>query len=183
MQKGAEKSLVLITGGCRSGKSDVAQQMAEQIPGDRLFIATCPCLDSEMAERIRQHQEARQGRGWQSREEEMDPSQVIASAAPGTTIVLDCLTLWISNLMHAAGLAGSRLTEADIVPLGEQLARTALQHQGAVIMVSGEVGLGIVPENQEARLYRDLVGRCNRVMAAHADQVFFVSCGLPLQLK
>jgi adenosylcobinamide kinase/adenosylcobinamide-phosphate guanylyltransferase len=178
-----ENSLVLITGGCRSGKSDFAQQLAEATPGPRLFIATCPCLDAEMEQRIRQHQLARQNRGWQSVEEEIRPGRIIAGARAGTTILLDCLTLWIANLLHAAEQEKRSLTEAVLIPLCEDLASTALNHDGLVIMVSGEVGLGIVPEHPQARIYRDLAGRCNRIMAAHASQVFFMSCGLPLQLK
>jgi len=183
MAEEMKNSLVLITGGCRSGKSDLAQQMAEKHPGPRLFLATCPCLDAEMEERISKHKEMRAGRGWQCVEEEIHLDHIIAGAGANTTIVVDCLTLWISNLLHAAEQAGSQLSEADIILLCERLADSATAHQGLVIMVTGEVGLGIVPENQQARLYRDLVGRCNRIMASHAAQVFFISCGLPIKLK
>jgi adenosylcobinamide kinase/adenosylcobinamide-phosphate guanylyltransferase len=175
--------LVLITGGCRSGKSAFAQQMAEKHSVPRLFLATCPCLDTEMEERIRKHKEMRSGRGWQSVEEEIHLDRIITGAGDETAIVIDCLTLWISNLLYAAGQQNRELTETDMVPLCEDLAGAARSHQALVIMVTGEVGLGIVPENRQARLYRDLVGRCNQIMAGQADQVFLMSCGLPLRLK
>ena len=178
-----KNTLVLVTGGCRSGKSDFAQQLAERVDGPRLFVATCPCTDKEMADRIRLHQEARLQAGWQTVEEPVAPAESIRQAGEGTTIVLDCLTLWISNLLIATAERGPLLTERELIPMVNELARAAGNHCGLVIMVSGEVGQGIVPENALARRYRDLVGRCNRCMAAHADQVFLVSCGIPLQLK
>jgi len=181
--KATKNTLILVTGGCRSGKSDFAQQIAERIDGPHLFIATCPCTDNETAERIRLHQEARIQAGWQTIEEQISLEKSIHQARQGTTIVIDCLTLWISNLLFDADNRGALLTEQELIPRVNDLGRAAGQHCGTVIMVSGEVGQGIVPENQLARRYRDLVGRCNRCVAAHADQVFLVSCGIPLQLK
>ncbi len=178
-----KNTLILVTGGCRSGKSDFAQQLAEGLDGPLLFIATCPCTDKEMADRIRLHQKARLKAGWRTIEEPVAPAESIRQAGAGTTIVLDCLTLWISNLLVDTDSRGSLLTEKELIPLVNELAEAAGNHCGLVIMVSGEVGQGIVPENALARRYRDLVGRCNRCMAARADQVFLVSCGIPLQLK
>ncbi len=175
--------LVLITGGCRSGKSGFAQQLAENIPGERVFIATCPCLDEEMALRITRHQQDRRNKGWQTVEEPMVPVDVINAAEPGTTVLLDCLTLWISNLLFAAEKEGRELTEDLMTQEASRLATAACTHEGTVLMVTNEVGLGIVPENRLARQYRDLVGRCNQTLAAAADQVYLVSCGIPLQLK
>ena len=182
-KKGTKNALILVTGGCRSGKSDFAQQVAEGIDGPHLFIATCPCTDKEMADRIRLHQEARVQAGWQTIEEQISPENSIRQAEQGTTIVIDCLTLWINNLLFDADNRGELLTEHELIPRVNDLAHDAVQHCGTVIMVTGEVGQGIVPENMLARRYRDLVGRCNRCMASHADQVFLVSCGIPLQLK
>jgi len=175
--------LILITGGCRSGKSGFGQQLAEGIPGERLFIATCPSLDEEMAGRISRHQQDRKNKGWQTVEEPLVAADVINAAAPGMTILLDCLTLWISNLLFAAENEGRELTEDLMTVEASRLAAAARNHEGTVLMVTNEVGLGIVPENALARRYRDLVGRSNQILASTADQVYLVSCGIPLQLK
>jgi len=175
--------LILITGGCRSGKSGFGQRLAEDIPGHRLFIATCPCLDDEMGSRITRHQRDRKNKGWQTVEEPLTPADVVRAAEPGSTILLDCLTLWISNLLFAAEQEGRELTEDLMTQEASRLATAARHHDGTVLMVTNEVGLGIVPENTLARRYRDLVGRCNQTLASAADQVYLVSCGIPLQLK
>ena len=175
--------LILISGGSRSGKSAFAQQMAEDIPGDRLFIATCPRTDPEMEERIRLHIQARQGRDWQSVEEPLHPEQIFSSCAPDTTLLLDCLTLWVNNVMYDREKSEKEVDESYIAVLAEKLAQAALDYPGTVIMVTGEVGLGIVPDNPLARRYRDLVGQCNQVVASYADEVYLVSCGIPIQIK
>ena len=173
----------MITGGSRSGKSLFAQNMAEGMCGPRLFIATCPRTDPEMEERINRHIDERQGRGWLSVEEPLEPGNVLKSCAPETIVLLDCLTLWVSNLMHDAEKSKKKLCEDDISRRAEELARQVKKHLGPVIMVSGEVGLGIVPENALARRYRDLVGQCNQVVARFADKVYLVSCGIPVRIK
>ncbi len=175
--------LVLVTGGSRCGKSDFAQQMAEALAGPRIFLATCPEVDDEMGERIRRHRELRQDRGWQTIEEPLDPAAVIARCPDGTTLLLDCLTLWVSNLMYKADLQERHLDEEEVRQRAEELAAAARAHAGTVIMVTNEVGMGVVPDNRQARLYRDLVGRCNQCIARAADRVYLVSCGIPLQLK
>jgi len=175
--------VILISGGSRSGKSAFAQQMAEQIEGPRLFVATCPHTDPEMDERIRRHQQDRQGRGWHTAEEPLLLVEEIHSCKPGTTVLIDCLTLWINNLMYEAEQREQKIDEDQVVRQAEILGRAAGARQGTVIMVTNEVGSGIVPDNPMARLYRDLVGRCNQVVAWTADQVFLVSCGIPLQIK
>ena len=175
--------LILITGGSRSGKSAFGQQMAEGIDGARIFLATCPQTDPEMTERIRRHQADRQGRGWQSVEEPLQLAEQLAGLAPETTVLIDCLTLWVNNLQYEAEKAGQEINEEQVAEQAAELARTAGEHRGTVIMVTNEVGLGIVPDNSMARRYRDLVGRCNQVIGAAADKVFLVSCGIPLCLK
>ncbi len=133
--------------------------------------------------RIYRHQQARENKGWKTVEEPYAPADLIATTAAGTTILLDCLTLWISNLLFAAEKSGEKLTEERMARLSQELVTAAGRHDGCVLLVTNEVGLGIVPENPLARTYRDLVGRCNQRIAAGADQVYLVSCGLPLQLK
>lgn len=178
-----EANLTLITGGSRSGKSAFAQQQAEQIDGPRLFIATCPRIDPEMDERIHRHQLDREGLGWQTAEVPLCLSEELERTPAGTTVLIDCLTLWINNLMYEAEQKKQEISEDKITVLAEDLARAARKHQGRIFLVSNEVGLGIVPDNPQVRRYRDLVGRCNQIIAAFADQVFLVSCGLPMQLK
>ena len=175
--------LILITGGSRSGKSAFAQQKAEQIGGQKIFIATCPHTDPEMDERIRRHQQDRQGRGWQTVEEPIQLTEQLCSFTQGVTILIDCLTLWINNLMYAAEQENSELTEDQAAEAAQQLADTASFCEGTVILVTNEVGSGIVPDNAMARHYRDLVGRCNQVIARQADQVFLVTCGIAQQIK
>jgi adenosylcobinamide kinase/adenosylcobinamide-phosphate guanylyltransferase len=175
--------LILITGGSRSGKSAFAQQLAEGIIGSRVFLATCPQTDPEMTERIRRHQADRKNRGWQSVEEPLQPAKQLVGLAPETTVLIDCLTLWVNNLQYEAEKAGREILEDQVAEQAAELARIAGQHRGTVIMVTNEVGLGIVPDNALARRYRDLVGRCNQVIGAAADKVFLVTCGIPLQIK
>ncbi len=175
--------ITLITGGSRSGKSAFAQQQAEQINTPRLFIATCPRIDPEMDERIHRHQQDREGLGWQTAEVPLRLAEELERTPAGTTVLIDCLTLWINNLMYEAEQQEQEVSEDQMSTLAEELARAARNHQGQVFIVTNEVGLGIVPDNPLVRRYRDLVGRCNQVIAAFADHVFLVSCGISLQIK
>lgn len=174
--------IILITGGARSGKSRHAQAMAETLPGPRLFVATSPVIDDEMHQRIARHQTDRQGQGWRTVEEELRPAAALAGNPEAAVVLLDCLTLWISNLLFAAE-EPEYFTEAMIAELAAELLAAARHHPGTVFIVTNEVGLGIVPENPLARRYRDLVGRCNQTIAAGADRVDLVTCGIPLTLK
>ncbi len=173
----------MITGGSRSGKSAFAQQMAESLPGPRLFVATCPVIDEEMQERIRLHQEARDPGKWQTREEILQLEKTLEENQTSTTVLIDCLTLWINNLMYDAVKMKQTINEHIVADRVGMLINMSRQRSGTVIFVTNEVGLGIVPENTSARLYRDLTGRCNQCMGRSADKVFLVSCGIPLQLK
>jgi adenosylcobinamide kinase/adenosylcobinamide-phosphate guanylyltransferase len=174
--------IILITGGARSGKSRHAQALAEALPGPRLFLATSPVIDGEMRERISRHQADRQGQGWDTVEEELHPAEVLAGNPEAEVVLLDCLTLWVSNLLFAAE-EPEYYTEAMIAGLAGSLAIAARQRTGTVLIVTNEVGLGIVPENPLARRYRDLIGRCNQIIAAAADRVDLVVCGIPLTIK
>ncbi|NTV14685.1 MAG: bifunctional adenosylcobinamide kinase/adenosylcobinamide-phosphate guanylyltransferase [Desulfobulbaceae bacterium] len=174
--------IILITGGARSGKSRHAQALAETYPGQRLFLATSPVIDGEMRSRIERHQADRQGREWCTVEEELCPGAVLAAYPEAEVVLLDCLTLWVSNLLFAAP-APEYYSEAMVAELAGELAAAARQRQGVVLLVTNEVGLGIVPENPLARRYRDLVGRCNQTIAAAADRVDLVTCGIPLTIK
>lgn len=175
--------LILVTGGARSGKSDYALQLAQSLPSPRCFIATCPVVDSEMEERIVHHREERMGTEWQTVEEQTDIAAILRARRDDSVCLIDCLTLWVNNLMYLAEQSKKTFTDSEMRQQCDLLIDAVNDHQGTVICVTNEVGLGIVPDNPAARLYRDLVGRCNRMMAAAATEVTLVSCGIPLQLK
>ena len=164
----------LILGGARSGKSRHAQSLAEAFDGDLIFIATGEAYDEEMAERIDRHR-ADRGPRWNTIEAPLALGDAIrAHAAPDRLLLIDCLTLWVSNLMHAG---------RDIGGATDDLIAAMRDAQGPVILVSNEVGLGIVPDNALARRFRDEAGRVNQAVAAAASEVSFVAAGLPLRLK
>ncbi len=174
--------LILITGGCRSGKSAHAQQWAESLPGRRAYVATCPVVDDEMRQRIDRHQQDRRDRGWETIEEQTDLVGVLRGNDHDVLLV-DCLTLWINNLMFEAEKQQQTVDEDQIADQCRAVLEVCRKHPGTILFVTNEVGQGIVPENPLARRYRDLVGRCNQVIAAEVDNVTLVSCGIPLTLK
>ncbi len=162
----------LILGGARSGKSARALALAGEPP--HVFIATAEALDGEMRERIALHQAGR-GENWGLVEEPLELAEAVrAHAAEGTTLVVDCLTLWLSNLMHQ---------ERDVEAETETLVAALAAAPGRVVLVSNEVGMGLVPVNTLGRDFRDAQGRLNQRIADVADHVEFVAAGLPLVLK
>ena len=174
--------IILATGGSRSGKSGYAQNIAESLTGKRAFVATCPTPskeDAEMLERVTRHRQDRLEAEWDTIEEEIDLRRVMKGYNDVNVLLIDCLTLWISNLMHLT----PDISEEEIASICRELIRLSKQRRGTVIFVTNEVGCGVVPENGIARKFRDLTGRCNQVMAEGADEVIFFSCGLPLFLK
>jgi adenosylcobinamide kinase/adenosylcobinamide-phosphate guanylyltransferase len=175
--------IILVTGGCRSGKSAYAERLAELLPSPRLYVATAPVCDEEMQRRIDEHRRARQGRGWETIEEQLDLIGVFSANGQYNVVLVDCVTLWVNNLMYYADRDGRRITEANVAGLCDGVLKAAGTCRGTVIFVSNEVGLGVVPENEQARRYRDLVGRANQLIAARADAVTLVCCGIPIPLK
>ncbi len=162
----------LILGGARSGKSARALVLAGGPP--HVFIATAEALDGEMRDRIALHRTAR-SESWALVEEPLELAAAIrANAADGTTVVVDCLTLWLSNLMHH---------ERDVEAETESLIAALAAAPGRVVLVSNEVGMGLVPVNALGRDFRDAQGRLNQRIAGAADHVEFVAAGLPLVLK
>ena len=165
---------LLVLGGARSGKSAYAQGLAEACGPERLYLATAGAGDEEMAARIARHR-ADRGRGWATLEEPLEVARALgAEARPGRVVVVDCLTLWLSNVMLAGRDPGQAV--AGLIRAIEGLA-------GPAILVSNEVGLGIVPEHRLGREFRDWQGRANREIAAACDAAVFIAAGLPLQLK
>jgi len=175
--------VILITGGARSGKSGFAQRLAEALPGDRAFVATCPVLDGEMTARIARHRADRAGRGWRTVEEPLDLPAALALLAATPVVLIDCLTLWVNNLLHQAATDGRALGENEVVPELDRLVAALAAHPGMVILVTGEVGWGIVPANELARRFRDVAGRVNQRVAAAADRVVLMVSGLPMAVK
>ncbi|MCY2992629.1 MAG: bifunctional adenosylcobinamide kinase/adenosylcobinamide-phosphate guanylyltransferase [Planctomycetota bacterium] len=175
--------MVLVTGGCRSGKSAYAQRLAESLPSPRLFVATCPVTDEEMRLRIEMHQQSRLGRGWETVEEQVELITVFRRYGEYEVVLVDCLTLWVNNLMYYAEQAGRPSRERNTAETCRELLAAARQRRGTVIFVTNEVGLGVVPDNAMARRYRDLVGRVNQTIAAEADTVTLLTCGIPWHLK
>lgn len=170
--------LAFICGGAKSGKSSYAQTLAEACPGPRLYVATAEALDDEMHSRIARHQELR-GPQWQTREEPLDLAAVLEEADGNYGVILvDCLTLWLSNLL-------TRPPQQQINPAMEidRLVTTLNTLKTPLLLVSNEVGGGIVPDNALAREFRDLSGSLNQRLAQLADRVVLVVCGLPLVLK
>lgn len=166
--------VTLVLGGARSGKSHHAEQLAESQPGDCVYLATATVGDAEMAARIALHQ-ARRGRRWHTHEAPLDLTAALAATtSPKAVVLVDCLTLWLSNVLFA---------ELDVENQCEQLITALPELAGPVIFVSNEVGLGIVPDNALARRFRDEAGRLNQAVAAAAQSVVFMAAGLPLVMK
>jgi adenosylcobinamide kinase/adenosylcobinamide-phosphate guanylyltransferase len=175
--------IILITGGSRSGKSTYAQNIAESISGIRTYIATCPYIDEEMEERIRKHKESRRGSSWKTIEETVDLAGALRASNESRVILVDCLTLWINNLMYAAEQRGDGFSEELISTLSKEIIHVSRDLPGTVIFVTNEIGLGIIPDNPISRRYRDIAGRCNQIMAGCADTVVFMISGIPLIIK
>jgi adenosylcobinamide kinase/adenosylcobinamide-phosphate guanylyltransferase len=174
-RKGRSK-LILVLGGAASGKSQVALDLAGQV-GPRAFVATGQALDSEMKVRIERHQATRSS-GWETAEVPADLAEWFSgNGQTYQTIVIDCLTLWLSNLQ------GRRLRDVAVAEVTANLLRAIRATKARVVIVSNELGLGLVPATKSVRAFRDLAGRVNQQVAAEADEVYLTISGLPLRLK
>jgi len=166
--------LLLVLGGARSGKSRYAERAIEASAGGGLYLATGAAGDPEMAARVAEHR-ARRGPAWSTIEEPIEIARRIETEARrDRPILVDCLTLWLSNLTHAGH---------DVAAETERLVAALTTARGPVVLVASEVGLGIVPETPLARAFRDHAGRLNQRVAAAADRVVFVAAALPMLLK
>ncbi len=165
--------LTLVLGGARSGKSRYAESVVMASRPPWLYVATAEPFDDEMAARIAEHR-GRRGRDWQTIETTLDLAGAISAAPASGTILVDCLTLWLSNLM---------LKQRDIDAEIERLETAIKARNAPVVLVSNEVGFGIVPGDAQARQFRDLQGRLNQRIATHVDRVVLVVAGLPIFVK
>jgi adenosylcobinamide kinase/adenosylcobinamide-phosphate guanylyltransferase len=166
--------LTLVLGGARSGKSRHAEDLVTATAPPWSYIATAQAFDDEMTARIAQHRE-RRAPGWRTIEAPRDLAGAIAAhAGSGQALLIDCLTLWLSNVM---------LAEADVDAACDLLVDALARAGGPIVVVSNEVGLGIVPDNALARRFRDAQGRLNQQVAASADRVVLMAAGLPLRMK
>ena len=174
--------IIFITGGTRSGKSSFAEKRALEFGGPLGYLATAQTLDDEMNERVRRHRE-RRGDEWHTSEEPINLSQALADCdGEYKAILVDCITLWLSNLLcmyEESGGDCEELIQEDVL----RLKNTLQSMVTPVILVSNEVGQGIVPDNRLARLFRDIAGITNQALAAAADEVHVVISGIPLRLK
>jgi adenosylcobinamide kinase/adenosylcobinamide-phosphate guanylyltransferase len=167
-----EAKLTLVLGGARSGKSRFAERLITAMPPPWIYVATAEPRDGEMAERIAAHR-SRRGESWQTVEAPRDPAAVLAASA-NKPLLVDCLTLWLSNLL---------LAEADIEAEIARLEGALAAVTAPTVLVTNEVGYGIVPDYPLGRRFRDLQGLLNQRIAALADRVVLVVAGLPLAIK
>lgn len=169
--------IILVTGGARSGKSLVAEELTERFGAPLGYLATAQAGDSEMSERIKLHQE-RRGDNWQTMEEPLDLCGVIGGHdGHFNAVLVDCLILWLSNLLLHHNAPAPVLAEV------RRLTSLFPKLNTSLVVVTGEVGMGIVPENSLARSYRDLAGEANQMIAAVADEVYLTVCGIPTKIK
>ena len=165
--------LTFVLGGARSGKSRHAEALIEALPPPWAYIATAQAWDDEMAQRIAEHR-ARRSADWVTIDAPLDLPDAIRGLPSGQPVLVDCLTLWLTNLI---------LAERDTAAAGAALVDACAGAMGPVVMVSNEVGLGIVPDNALARRFRDEAGRLHQAIAARAGRVVFMVAGLPMRVK
>ncbi len=172
------RKIVFITGGARSGKSSFALREASLITGRKVFIATAEAADHEMKERMERHQRDR-GPGWETYEEPLHVAKAIEEVSGKyDVVVLDCLTIWLSNIMFA----GSDV-DREIEYLIAAIKRFSGKSSGRLFIVSNEVGMGIVPVNEMARRFRDHAGMLNQKVAEAAGEVYWTVAGIPVRIK
>jgi len=181
-EAGVRRTVTLVTGGARSGKSRFARDLAARYLGRRAFIATAEAMDDEMRDRIRRHREER-GELYATVEEPIDLAAALGRLPGDTEVaIIDCLTVWLGNLLHRRGQGGGGAELVDLPEVSAFLAAVA-DPPCSLVLVTNEVGFGVIPENALARRYVELLGRLNQDVAERAARVVLLVSGLPLALK
>ena len=171
--------LILILGGVRSGKSSFAVEKAKKLSSGQsgvVYVATASPLDEEMRRRIEKHRKRRPA-SWKTVEERKDTSKILAKLGKASIVIIDCLTILISNIL----LSGER--EAKILKKIKEFFTTLKKRNLTALIVSNEVGMGIVPENRLGRSFRDIAGQTNQIVAKLADEVYLLEAGIPVKIK
>lgn len=171
--------IVLVTGGGRSGKSSYALDLASSYEGKKYFVATCPIIDGELEERVERHKRERDSTIWSTIEEQSKLSEIFYNGEKEGVYLVDCLTLWVNNLMYA----DENISEDQIIEKGENLVESLAAFEGNAVFITNEVGMGIIPGDSVSRRYRDYVGRINQIVAKYADKVVFMCSGIPMVIK
>ena len=170
----------VVTGGARSGKSTYARTRAEHEHGAlHIFLATAPVIDAEMSERVERHREERRGSVWRTIEEEVALTEALCEVPSQSVILLDCLTLWLSNVLyHDASLEPSVIQSRLMA-----FVAFCREQDHTLYVVTNEIGMGVIPETPLGRMFRDVQGWCNQQLTACADEVTLMVSGLPLTIK
>jgi adenosylcobinamide kinase/adenosylcobinamide-phosphate guanylyltransferase len=182
--------LTLITGGARSGKSTFAEKKAADISNNVLYVATAVAFDEEMQDRIEKHKQSRP-QSWNTHEGYRDLDKVIEKAKPYDAVLLDCVTVMLTNLLWEYPGMDFETPTREVLDKAEgfvrnefdKLLKASLNYDGNLIMVTNELGSGLVPESPIARSFRDIAGRVNQQIAGYCHEVYLVVCGIPVQIK
>ena len=164
---------ILVTGGARSGKSSFAEKRTKQLGSSLMYIATSEIIDSEMEKRVAEHQ-ARRGSEWETLHAPLKLAEALSETDGKGPCLVDCLTIWLNNLIFH---------NEDTIVATKELIKVLEQRSDPVVLVTNEVGSGIIPENALARQFRDEAGRMNQIIAQVADEVYLSVSGIPLQIK
>lgn len=177
MNEYIQDNLTLIFGGAKSGKTDFAVSMGNKVEGKKIYIATADILDEEMEYKAKRHRETR-GREWHTIEESIEVDRILLSLRNECSVVLlDCVTLWLSNITCNDIKEEAVLSKIDSM----LIAADCIDYK--LIIVSNELGMGIVPDNRMARIFRDISGKANQMIANRAKDVYFVTAGIPVKIK
>lgn len=175
-------TITLITGGARSGKSQFAFERLLSHSGQKIYLATCPKIkkiDGEMDERILKHKVERKGKQIVTIEEEIDLKNILQTVPENSVVLIDCLTLWVNNLLFHKG----HLSEEELINVMKQEFSLEKVNCSEIIVVTNEVGMGLVPSEKLGRHYRDLLGRANQFIGQLSREAYLVASGISLKLK